>query len=113
MVTVEHYTEVSLKSNSRHTASVKTDALTNSVYNTLYYGEMTGDIALLSSRLLILRLCEPAERVCNTLVIKQPPPPKKKEDRSGDRSEQEMPSFLEKSLKRMHGGQPTSDPSFY
>ena len=71
------------------------------VYNKSYHADKTGDMVLLSSGVLSWSLCEPAKCVCNTLIIKQlpPPPPQKKANSSGDRSGQEMSSFLEKSLK--------------
>jgi len=45
VITEEHYDEVALKSNTPQISFIKIDALMNSVHNTLYYVDVTGDTA--------------------------------------------------------------------
>ena len=52
----EHYDEVTLKSSTRRISSIKIDTLMNSVHITLYYVDMTGDTACVSSENHSLRL---------------------------------------------------------
>jgi hypothetical protein len=70
VITEENYDEFTLKSNTRQISSIKIDALMNSVYNTLYYVDMTGDTACVSSENLSLKLCKFAKRVPDTLHLK-------------------------------------------
>jgi hypothetical protein len=59
----EHYDKVTLKRNTGQISSIKIDTLMNLVDINLNYVDMTGDMALLSSEILSLRLCKSAECV--------------------------------------------------
>ena len=52
----EHNKEVSPKNNTQ-LSSINIDGLMNSVHNTFYNADMTGDTAFISSENLSFRLC--------------------------------------------------------
>lgn len=56
-IMAEHYNnEVTLKNSNRHISYIKIDVLMRSVHNTFHHAGMTGDMTLLSSDVLGLRL---------------------------------------------------------
>ena len=64
VITEEHYNGSTLKYNTRRISYfLKLDALPNLVRTTVHYADMTGDVALRSAEILILRFCKSAERV--------------------------------------------------
>lgn len=70
-ITEEYYNEIT--HSTGQISSIKTDALTDLVRNTLHYADMRGDKVFLSSEILSFSLCKTAECVPNTLLFQIAP----------------------------------------
>jgi hypothetical protein len=112
-----HYNEVTLKNNTRQISSIKIDEPMNSVHNTFHYAEMTCDMAFILQKFLVGD-CVSLPNVSETLFFSNSPiirnhKPIDQLNGLAKKCHHKRRYIWKSPLRRMHGGQLTSDPCFY
>ena len=111
----EPYKGITRKNNTRWISFINFDALLNSIHKTFHFADMTSHRAFLSSESRSSRARKSAERVWNTSIQIAPLKNHKSTDGAtglAKKCRRKSRHFWGTSLRRMHGGQPTSDPCF-